>query len=84
MFEAVEFLVMAEANPGLLSRLLAPFAKRDLVPDAVRAQREGDRLRVSLRMEAMPAEMVHLVEGNLRQVIGVMDVTRSEARRAAA
>ena len=27
-------------------------------------------------MEAMPAEVVHLVEGNLRQVVGVQSVSR--------
>ncbi len=84
MFETVEFLVLAEANPGLLSRLLAPFAKRDLVPDLVQARREGDTLRIRLAMTAMPAEMVHVVEGNLRQVVGVMEVARAEGLRAAA
>lgn len=84
MFETVEFLVLAEANPGLLSRLLAPFAKRDLVPDWVQARREGDTLRIRLAMTAMPAEMVHVVEGNLRQVVGVMEVARAEGLRAAA
>lgn len=84
MFETVEFLVLAEANPGLLSRLLAPFAKRDLVPDMVQARREGDTLRIRLAMTAMPAEMGHVVEGNLRQVVGVMEVARAEGLRAAA
>lgn len=29
-------------------------------------------------MTAMPAEMVHLVEGNLSQVVGVRSVTRRQ------
>jgi hypothetical protein len=29
-------------------------------------------------MHAMPAEMVHVVEGNLRQVVGVRSVTRRQ------
>lgn len=68
------FFVLAEAEPGLLSRLLAPLARRDLVPDAVRAWREGDRMHAELVLEAMPAGMVHLVAGNLSQVIGVQAV----------
>jgi len=76
MFESVIFHVLAEASPGLLSRLLQPFAKRDLVPDAVLARREGDLMRVRLAMAAMPSEMVHVLEGNLGQVIGVMAVER--------
>jgi hypothetical protein len=64
--------MMAEAEPGLLPRLLAPFARRDLVPDRVRSRREGASLVVEIGMDAMPSEMLHVVEGNLRQVIGVV------------
>ena len=32
-FASVRFTVQAEADPGLLPRLLMPFAKRDLTPD---------------------------------------------------
>ncbi len=80
------FLVTAEASPGLLPRLLQPFAKRDLTPDAVHATREGEAMRAELALHAMPAEMVHLVAGNLGQVVGVLSV-RTElapALRAAA
>ena len=84
MHDDVEFSVHAEASPGLLSRLLQPFAKRNLVPDHVEARREGDVMRVRLAMRAMPAEMVHLVEGNLGQIIGVIEVRRREGLRAAA
>jgi hypothetical protein len=71
-YRPVRFEMMAEAEPGLLPRLLAPFARRDLIPDRVRARREGPGLVVEIAMDAMPSEMLHLVEGNLRQVIGVM------------
>lgn len=70
---AARFLVLAEASPGLLSRLLQPLAKRDLVPDRVQARREGDAMRVEIALDAMPAGMVHLVAGNLAQVIGVIE-----------
>jgi hypothetical protein len=33
---------------------------------------------VEIAMEAMPAEVVHLVEGNLGQVVGVRGVTRRQ------
>lgn len=82
----VLFAVEAFAEAGLLPRLLQPFAKRDLTPDHLLARREGEMLHVELGMEAMPAEMVHLVAGNLGQVVGVLRVTetRREALRAAA
>lgn len=68
------FLLLAEASPGLLSRLLQPLAKRDLVPDLVLARREGEAMRVEIALDAMPAGMVHLVAGNLAQVVGVTEL----------
>jgi hypothetical protein len=76
---AVRFSVQAESSPGLLARLIQPFARRDLVPDSFTAERRGEGVRVEIAMARMPAEMVHLVEGNLRQVVGVAAVaTRQE------
>jgi hypothetical protein len=72
----VRFLIDADPSPGLLSRLLQPYAKRDLVPDRMWSHRTGDTMHVEIAMEAMPAEVVHLVEGNLRQVVGVRGVSR--------
>lgn len=72
----VRFLLDADASPGLLSRLLQPYAKRDLIPDRMWSHRSGDTVHVEIAMEEMPAEVVHLVEGNLRQVIGVRSVSR--------
>jgi len=72
----VRFLLDADVSPGLLSRLLQPYAKRDLVPDRMWSHRAGDTMHVEIAMEAMPAEVVHLVEGNLSQVIGVRNVSR--------
>jgi acetolactate synthase regulatory subunit len=77
---AARFTVLADASPGLLSRILQPFAKRDLVPDAVRAGREGEAMRAEIRMVAMPLGMVHLVAGNLGQIIGVRRVEAMEGR----
>ena len=72
----VRFLLDADPSPGLLPRLLQPYAKRDLVPDRMWSHRSGDTVHVEIAMEAMPAEMVHLVEGNLMQVVGVRSVSR--------
>ena len=44
-FVAARFTVTADAFPGLLSRVLEPFAKRDLIPDLVRATRDGEAMR---------------------------------------
>jgi hypothetical protein len=73
---SVRFLIDADCSPGLLSRLLQPFAKRDLVPDRMWSHRAGDTMHVEIAVEAMPAEVIHLVEGNLSQIVGVRGVTR--------
>jgi hypothetical protein len=72
----VRFMLDADAFPGLLSRLLQPFAKRDLTPDRMWSHRAGEIMHIEIAMEAMPAEVVHLVEGNLRQVVGVRSVVQ--------
>ena len=83
---SVRFMLDADAAPGLLLRLLQPFAKRDLVPDRMWSHRAGEVMHVEIAMEAMPGEAVHLVEGNLRQVVGVRSIiqVRPEAVRQAA
>ena len=73
---AVRFLLDADTSPGLLSRLLQPFARRDLIPDRMWSHRSGETLHVEIAMEAMPADVVHLVEGNLCQVVGVRNLTQ--------
>ena len=83
---AVRFMLDAEASPGLLPRLLQPFARRDLAPDRMWSHRSGEVMHVEIAVEAMPEEMVHLVEGNLRQVVGVQRLSLlrpTELRRAA-
>lgn len=78
------FVLLAEPSPGLLPRLMQPLAKRDLVPDLVLARREGGAMRVEIALDAMPAGMVHLVQGNLGQVVGVIELRGGvEALRAA-
>jgi hypothetical protein len=85
-FVAVRFTLDADPSPGLLSRLLEPFAKRDLIPDRMWSHRAGDVMHVEIAMQAMPAEVVHLVEGNIRQIVGLRGLSRvdaSELRQAA-
>jgi hypothetical protein len=75
-FVAVRFMLDADAEPGLLPRLLQPFAKRDLVPDRMWSHRAGTTIHVEIAVEALPGDAVHLIEGNLRQVVGVRSLVR--------
>lgn len=68
------FLVVAPADPGLLSRLVEPFAKLGMVPSRVHASREdgdGSELTVDLRLSGVPARTAELIELGLRRVVGV-------------
>jgi hypothetical protein len=82
----VRFMLDADATPGLLVRLLQPFARRDLVPDRMWSHRAGEVIHVEIAMAEMPCAEVHLIEGNLRQVVGVRSLAqvRPEAIRQAA
>lgn len=72
----IRFTVEAYAEVGLLSRLLAPFARRSIEPDWVQARQNGGaKLHVQFAVDAMPAEMIALIEGNLRQIVAVVRVT---------
>ena len=79
---AARFTVVADASPGLLSRILQPLAKRDLMPDSLRATRQGETMRTEITLDAMPRCMVQLVAGNLGQIIGVHRVEAMEGRIA--
>jgi hypothetical protein len=71
----IRFTVEALAEPGLMARLVAPFMRRAVDPDTVQWRRTGANVQAQFAVDEMPAEMIHLVEGNLRQVIGVVRVT---------
>jgi len=81
---SVTFTVQALAEPGLLPRLLQPFAKRDIIPDRVAAERQGEGMRVAITLHAPDPGVLHLLAGNLGQVVGVLEVRQEVARWAQA
>ena len=80
---SVRFLLSADRSPGLLPRLLEPFARRDLIPDRVTARCVGPTMQVEIAIAAMPGEMLPFVEGSLRQVIGLRGLIRETPSAAA-
>ncbi|WP_337876076.1 hypothetical protein [Elioraea sp.] len=67
------FTVLAAAEPGLLPRLIEPFAKRGLVPRRFEAAQEGDSLRVSFAAE-LDADTAARIAATLRTTVGVAAV----------
>lgn len=79
----VSFVLDADSTPGLLPRVLQPFARRDLVPDGLWSCRSGALLRVEITIAAVAADELDRIEGNLHQIVGVRQVTRSRAAQLA-
>ena len=79
MFDAstsvpTRFDLCAEASPGLLPRLLQPFAKRDVTPDIFQARLDGAEMAITIHCAMLPPDIARLIAGNLRQIIGVSQV----------
>lgn len=76
----LRYRMTADPDPGLLPRVLQVFAKRSLVPDAVRAERfvlglaDDDILSVELHVPAMPEATAMHVAACLRETVGVRSV----------
>ncbi len=73
---AVRFLLDADPSPALLPRLLQPFARRDLVPVRMWSHLGPLGMHVEIALSEIDPAEANMVEGNLRQVIGVRQVTR--------
>lgn len=78
---SVRYMVDADASPGLLSRLLQPFAKRDVTLDRMWSHHNAGTMHVEFAVHELPVEYAHLIEGNLRQVVGVQSVVPVLAER---
>lgn len=68
------FDLRAEPSPGLLPRLLQPFAKRDVTPDMFQARRGDSEMEVTITCHDLEPGVAALIAGNLGQVIGVTRV----------
>ena len=79
------FAIRADATPGMMSRVLELFAKRNLVPTRwhsdviVAPPRDGGHttLQIDIQMEGMEAELAAYVARCLRQIYGVDSVLTS-------
>ena len=68
------FDLRAEPSPGLLLRLLQPFAKRDVTPELFQARQRVEEMEIIITCHALEPGMAALIAGNLGQVIGLTRV----------
>lgn len=71
---SARYLVQGPSDPGLLSRLVEPFAKLGTVPSRVHAScksGDGSQMTVDLRLGGVAPRTAELIEHSLRRVVGV-------------
>jgi len=71
---AQRFTLTTDAAPGTLARVLAPFAKRDVVPDAMEARRTGDAHVVIVTCLDVDPTDAKLIRGDLLRLVGLRDL----------
>jgi len=77
------FFITAEAEPGVLPRIVELFAKRGLTPSHLRADwsgAAGDVLAIEVRMAGMDRELAAYIGRCLRGIATVREVRVSEQR----
>ena len=74
------FSVHADAEPGVMPRVLALFAKRGLVPTSWHSRVNGGELTIDLQMKGLDGDTASYIAACLRQVISVSTVLTYENR----
>lgn len=73
------FSLVADADPGVMPRVLELFAKRGLVPSLWHSRiAPTGELTIDLQMQGMEAQKAHQIAGCLRQIWGVSTVLTAE------
>lgn len=75
---ATWLFVQAEADPGLLPRVLGALAKRSLVPDHLHVTRDPAGLSLDLRLTDLAPSTRSILAASLRQVVGVRSVLTTD------
>jgi acetolactate synthase small subunit len=78
------FALMAQALPGVMPRVMEPFAKRGLVPARCHATvcgRTSSELSIDVQIADIDADQAELIAAQLRQIVGVSTVLTSEKRQ---
>jgi hypothetical protein len=74
------FSVHAEAEPGVMPRVLALFAKRGLVPTSWHSRVSAGELTIDLQMKGLDGATAAYLAACLRQVVSVTTVLIYENR----
>ncbi len=75
------FSVVADAEPGVMPRVIALFAKRGLLPDYWCSRVSGGELTIDLQIYAMERDTADYLAACFRQMPSVRTVLTSEKSR---
>jgi hypothetical protein len=75
----VQYRLLAEAEPDLLCRALNLFALQGLMPQQVRAERQGELLSMDVVMEGLSWHRAQVIAEKLRNLISVCSVDLQHA-----
>ncbi|HYM02412.1 MAG TPA: hypothetical protein VET85_05650 [Stellaceae bacterium] len=74
------FSIQAEAEPGVMPRVLELFAKRGLVPTRWHSSVSGSEMTIDIQMCDMDGETAAYVAACMRQIASVSVVLTSDKR----
>ena len=74
------FSVCAQAEPGVMPRVLELFAKRGLVPHTWHSAASPSSLSIDIQVAGLGGETVEYIANCMRQIAGVQLVLTSEGR----
>ncbi len=72
------FSLLSEAEPSVLPRVLALFAKRGFVPNRVHSQLDGSGLHLDLQLEGLDREGMRYYAELMRNIVPVDTVLTFE------
>jgi len=76
------FSVHADAEPGVMPRVLELFAKRGLVPQRWHSAAAGKALTIDVQIGGLRRDTADYIAQCMRQIVGVETVLTSERRAA--
>ena len=76
------FSVHADAEPGVMPRVLELFAKRGLVPQRWHSAAAGTALTIDVQIGGLGRDTADYIAQCLRQIVGVEAVLTTERRTA--
>ena len=76
------FSVHADAEPGVMPRVLELFAKRGLVPQRWHSAAAGTALTIDVQIGGLGHDTADYIAQCMRQIVGVETVLTSERRAA--